>query len=105
MVPGLPRWLSGKESDCQFRSHRRCEFNSWVGKIPWRRKCQPTPVFLLGESHGERSLASYSPLGPEELEMTKVIEYTYMHIIGYLVLAAERTTSMREPSKKEEKGA
>ena len=34
----------------------RCEFNPWVGKIPWRRKWQPTPVFLPGESHGQRSL-------------------------------------------------
>ena len=36
-------------------------FNTWNGKIPWRRKWQPTPVFLLGKSHGQRSLASYSP--------------------------------------------
>ena len=35
----------------------------WVGKIPWRRKWQPTPVFLPGESHGQRSLAGYSPSG------------------------------------------
>ena len=41
------RWLSGKESACQCRRHR---FNPWVGKIPWRRKWQPTPVFLPGES-------------------------------------------------------
>jgi len=36
-------------------------FDPWVGKIPWRRKWQPTPVFLLGELHGQRSLAGYSP--------------------------------------------
>ena len=35
----------------------------WVGKIPWRRAWQPTPVFLLGEFHGERSLVGYSPIG------------------------------------------
>ena len=35
---------------------RRPEFDPWVGKIPWRRKCLPTPVFLLGEFHGQRSL-------------------------------------------------
>ena len=40
---------------------RRPGFNSLVGKIPWRRKWQPTPVFLPGESHGQRSLAGYSP--------------------------------------------
>ena len=39
----------------------RLGFDSWVGKIPWRRPWQPTPVFLPGESHGQRSLAGYSP--------------------------------------------
>jgi len=43
------------------RRHRRCGFNPWVGKIPWRRKWQPTPGFLSGESHGQRTLAGYSP--------------------------------------------
>ena len=40
---------------------KRQEFNPWVGKIPWRREWQPTPVFLPGESHGHRSLEGYSP--------------------------------------------
>ena len=39
------------------------EFDPWVGKIPWRRKCQPTPVLLPGESPGWRSLVGYSPRG------------------------------------------
>ena len=43
---GLPRWLSGKESTCRCR---RCK-RSWFGQIPWRRKWQPTPVFLSGKS-------------------------------------------------------
>ena len=55
---GLPRWLSNKVSACQCR---RCGFDPWVGKIPWRRKWQPTPVFSPGKSHGRRSLAGYSP--------------------------------------------
>ena len=42
---------------------RRPRFNPWVGKIPWRRKWQPTPVFLPERSYGERSLAGYSPWG------------------------------------------
>ena len=46
----------GKESACKCRRH---EFDPWVGKIPWRKKWQPTPVFLPGESHGQRSLAGY----------------------------------------------
>ena len=44
---------------------------SRVGKIPWRRKWQPTPVFLPGESHGRRSLVVYSPQGCKELDMTE----------------------------------
>ena len=40
-----------------------CLYGHWVGKIPWRRKWQPTPVFLPGESHRQRSLAGYSPWG------------------------------------------
>ena len=69
--PGLPRWLSGEESPCQCRSYRRLVFDPWVGKIPWRRKRQPTPVFLPGESHGQRSLAGYSPWGPIESDTTE----------------------------------
>ena len=56
----LPRWLSDKESTCQCRRHRS---HPWVQKIPWRRKLQPTPVFLSGKSHRQRSLAGYSPWG------------------------------------------
>ena len=51
-------WLGGKESACHSRSHR---FNLWVGKIPWSRKWQPTPVLLPGKSHGQRSLAGCNP--------------------------------------------
>ena len=50
---------------------KRCEFNSWAGRIPWRRAWQPTPVLLSGESHGKRSLADYSPQGGKELDMTE----------------------------------
>ena len=45
-------------------------FNSWIRKIPWRRKWQPTTVFLPGKSHGQRSLAGYSPQGHKESDMT-----------------------------------
>ena len=44
----------GKESACA--SHRRCEIDFWVRKIPWRRTWQPTPGFLPGKSHGQRNL-------------------------------------------------
>ena len=59
-VIGLPWWLRGYSVCLQCRRHR---FNPWVGKIPCRRKWQPTPVFLPGESHGQRSLVGYSPRG------------------------------------------
>ena len=42
---------------------RRCRLDPWVGKIPWRRKWQPTPVFLPGKSHGQGSLMGNSPWG------------------------------------------
>ena len=56
-------WLSGKESTCRSSRCRRRGFDPWVGKVPWRRKWQPTPVFLPGEFHGQRSLADHSPRG------------------------------------------
>ena len=70
---------SGKESACQFRSHRRCKFNPWVRKNPWRRKWQPTPLFLPRKSHRQRSLAGYSPWGHKELDMTE-----RAHMLSYI---------------------
>ena len=46
---GFPDGSIGKEPACQFRRHDRCRFDSWVGKIPWRRAWQSTPVFLPGK--------------------------------------------------------
>ena len=47
-----------------------------LGRSPWRRKWQPTPVFLPGKSHGQRCLMSYSPWGPKESDMS---EHTHTH--------------------------
>ena len=47
---GLLRWLIGKESTCPCRRFGTHRFDAWVRKIPWRKKWQPTPVFLPGES-------------------------------------------------------
>ena len=47
---GFPSGISGKEHVCQSRRHKRLGFEPWVGKIPWRKAWQPTPVFLPGES-------------------------------------------------------
>ena len=68
---GFPGGIKAKESVCQCRRYKRCSFNPWVGKIPWRRKWQPTPVLLLGQSHGLRSLAGYSPWGCKESDTTE----------------------------------
>ena len=64
--------LVGKEPTSQCRRYKRCEFNPWVRKIPWKRAWQPTPVFLPGESHGERSLVGYSPSSRKESDMTEM---------------------------------
>ena len=56
----------GQESAC-----RRRGFDSWVGKIPWSRAWQPTPVFLPEKSHVQRSLAGHSPFGCKELDTTE----------------------------------
>ena len=76
---GLPSSSDSKESACKCR---RPGFDPWVGKIPWRRKWQPTLVFLPGESYGQRSLAGYSPWGPKESDATN----TNTHIL-YLFLS------------------
>ena len=50
----------------------RHRFDPWVGTIPWRRAWQHTPVFLPGESHGQKSLVGYSPQDHRESDMTEV---------------------------------
>ena len=68
---GFPDGASGKEPTCQHRRLKGFRFDPWVGTIPWRRKWQPTPVFLPGESHGQRSLVGFSPWGHKELDLTE----------------------------------
>ena len=63
---GLPRWLSG--------------FDPWVRKIPWRRKWQPTPVFLPRKLHGQRSLSGYSPWGCKKLDTTEQLSMPVLSI-------------------------
>ena len=55
VTPGLPRWCSGKESTCQCRRDKKHGFDPCVGKIPWSRKWQPTPVFLPENSMDRRA--------------------------------------------------
>ena len=82
----LLRWLSGKESTCQCR---RPGFCLWVGQIPWRRKWQPTPVFLPGKSHGQRSQMGCSPWGRKRVGhnlVTKQRKDT-IHLLFYTILS------------------
>ena len=65
--PGLPKWFSGKQSACQ----ADVGSTPGLGRFPWRRKWQPTPVFLPGKSHGQRSLLGYSPWGRKESDMSE----------------------------------
>ena len=62
---GFPDDASGKESACQCKGQG---FHPWMEKMPRRRKCQPTLVFLPGKSHGQRSLVSYNPWGCKRVE-------------------------------------
>ena len=80
------RWCCGKKSSCQCRC-KRCRFDPWVRKIPWRRKWQLAPVFLPGKFHGQRSLEGYSPWGCTESDTaerlnthTRAHTHTHTHI-------------------------
>ena len=72
----------------QCRKHRRQSFNHWVAKTPWRRKWHPTPVFLPGKSHGQRSLEGYSPMGSQRVGhdwATKRLS-THTHLPSYWIV-------------------
>ena len=62
---------------------RETQVQPWVGKIPWRRKWQSTPILLLGKSHGQRSLVGYSPWGCKESDTTERLHFTLECIYGY----------------------
>ena len=65
---------------CRCRRRKRHRLNPWVGKIPWRRAWQPTPVVLPGESQGQGSLAGYGPWGRRESDMTEQTWHTHTHV-------------------------
>ena len=70
----FPWWLSGKESAFQCRRHH---LDPWTRKIPWRKKWQPTPVFLPGKSCRQRSLASYSPWDCKDSDTAEQLNHTH----------------------------
>ena len=69
----------GSDGKIVYLQWGRPGFDSWVRKIPWRRKWQPTPVLLPGKSHGWRSLVGYSPLGHKESDMTEWLHFLSTH--------------------------
>ena len=64
------------DSACQCRRHKRREFDPGVGKIPWGREWQPTPVLLPGKFHGQSSLGGCSPLGSQRVGYDRATEQT-----------------------------
>ena len=76
-IARLPSWLRWWRICLQCRKPR---FNSWVGKTSWSRKWQPTPVFFPGKTHGQRSLADYSPWGCKELDTNEQLTHTQLSI-------------------------
>ena len=82
---GFPGGARGKKPTWQCRRPQRCWFDPWVGKIPWRRPWQPSPVFLPGESHGQRSLAGYGPQDRKELDMTEAIQHAWTSLVAQMV--------------------
>ena len=71
----FPSGAGGKEPACQCRRCQRPRFDPWVGKVSWRRKWQPTPLFMPGKSHGLRSLVGYRPWGHKELDVTEWLHF------------------------------
>ena len=79
LVPsaGIPWWLRPSSVCLQCG---RPGFDSWVRKIPWRRKWQSTPALLPGKSHGRRSLIGYNPWGRKESDMTERLHFTLQEL-------------------------
>ena len=79
---GTFQWLKKKKTTCNAEDTGDTAGSiPWrVRKIPWRRAWQPTPVFLLGESHGQRSLEGYRPQGCTELDTAEVTEHTHLRL-------------------------
>ena len=73
-------------------------FIPWVGKIPWRREWQPTPVFLPGESHGQRNVVGHRPWGCKESDPTEQLTYTHMYFKYVSVYASILLSLFVSPS-------
>ena len=77
--------LIGKEPACQCRRYKRCRFDPWVRKVPWRRKWQPAPLFLSGKSHGQRSLVGYiHEVAKNQTWLKQLNNNNYMYVYLYV---------------------
>ena len=92
---GFPGGTRGKEPAYQCRRRKRQEFDPWVGKIPWNKAWQPTPVFLPEKSHGQRSLTGYSPRGHKESGTTERLNWTELKRCGFSPLIGKIPWSRR----------
>ena len=90
------RWISvvlKKRSVCHCRT---LGFHLWVGKIPWSREWQPTPVSLPGKFHGQKSLAGYSPWGCKESNTTECVHtHTHTHTHTELPVKWTKSTNLK----------
>ena len=77
IILGFPGGSEVKAAACFCLQCKRPGFHPWVGKIPWRRKWQPTPVLLPGKSHWRRSLVGYSPQGRKESDTTERLHFHF----------------------------
>ena len=82
---GFPGGASGKEPTCQYMRCKRHRYDPWAGKIPWRSVCHPTPVFLSGESYGQRRLEGYSPQVCKRLHTLKQVSMWQFYLFIYFL--------------------
>ena len=94
----MVKWLSDKEPTWQRRRLKRHGFDYWVKKSPWKRAWRPTPVFLPGESHGQRGLEVYSLEGCKELDMTEVTQHTHS-VCKWIIQVSSDTENWRRALK------
>ena len=104
MVParGFPGGASCKELASQYRGSKRCGFDPWVGKVPWRRAQHPTRVFLPGESRRQGNLTGYSPQSRKESDTTEVTQHAHTHTRSLSSLKVCNFTTVPYPHLVEE---
>ena len=91
-----PLWGNIQVAQMGIRIHLQCRrpgFDAWVGKSPWRREWLSTPVFLPGESHGQRTLVGYSPWHCKELDMIEQLTLLLSHTTRTVTKIRKSTVS------------